>query len=101
MNDQGQTLYTDCISAYTALDEKLKELFPEAFQSHKERKKAIQKQRELLLETDPVFKELLFATHRANRAIDDWLVTQQPELADLPSNRKKAEIGRMRNQFNE
>ena len=98
---QNDEAYRELVQKVDALDEKLKELFPEAFQSHKERKKAIQKQRKLLLETDPVFKELLFATHRANRAIDDWLVTQQPELADLPSNRKKAEIGRMRNQFNE
>ncbi len=93
--------YRQLVREVEMLDEKLKELYPEAFLSHKERRKAIQNRREMLLENDPVFKEVLFSTYRANQAIDDWLVTQRPALAELPSNRKKAELDRVRKQFND
>jgi len=46
-----------------------------------------------------VYQETLRATHRANRAIDAWLIAQQPELDELPSNRKKAAIDQLRVKF--
>jgi arylsulfatase A len=93
--------YRQLVHEVETLDDKLKELFPEAFLSHKERRKSIQKRRESLLENDLEFKEVLFSTYRANQAIDEWIVSQYPALADLPSNRKKAEIDRARLQLDD
>jgi hypothetical protein len=45
------------------------------------------------------YKELLFATHRATRAVDDFLIDQQPEIADLPDSRRKRAMERLRMRF--
>ncbi len=96
---QRDEKYRGLIKRVDELDELLKQRFPEAFRSHKDFQKAIQKERKRLLENEPVYKEALFATYRANRAIDDWLITQQPDLSRLPSSRKKAALDRLRLQF--
>tara|TARA_R110002096_G_scaffold29509_5_gene88962 strand:+ start:29279 stop:31948 length:2670 start_codon:yes stop_codon:yes gene_type:complete len=81
------------------LDRRNKELFPEINWSHKEFRKQIADQRKTLHETDPVYKEMLFATHRANRALDAYLIAQKPEVDDWPDNTKKAELERLRQRF--
>ena len=55
--------------------------------------------RKTLHETDPVYKETLFATHRANRALDEFLFEQKPEVKEWPDHRKKAELERLREEF--
>ena len=96
---QRDETYRALVMHVDELDEALKQRFPDAFRSHKEFQKAIQAERKRLLETDADYKETLYATHRADRAIDQWLITHQPELAALPSNRKKAAIDRLRVKF--
>ena len=46
-----------------------------------------------------VYKETLFATHRANRAIDQFLLTQKPSVKKLPASRQKAALERVRSEL--
>lgn len=98
---QRDEAYRALVLRVDALDLARKQRFPEAFPSPKDSKKAIQDERKRLLETDRIYKQRLLATHQANRAIDEWLIAQQPELADLPSNRKKGAIDQARLQYAE
>lgn len=96
---QRDETYRALVQRVDELDEMKKQRFPKAFQTHKEYKKEILNERKRLNATDPVYKETLRATHLANRAIDVWLLTRQPELDDLPNNRKKAAIDQLRVEF--
>ncbi len=96
LNDET---YRGLVRRVDELDEARKQRFPDAFRTHKEYQKAIQKERKHLLETDPAYRETLFATHRANRAIDVWVIARQPEVDALPGNRRKAAIDQLRARF--
>ena len=50
---------------------------------------------------DAGYKELLHATHRANRAIDAWLFAQQPGSIDLPDSRRKRTLAVLRRQHSD
>ena len=91
--------YRDLVLQVEALDAKLKQRFPAAFRTHKEYKKNVQDRRKAALKNDPSYKEALFATHRAERAIDQWIMDQRPDLVELPSNRKKAAIEQARAKY--
>lgn len=82
-------------------DELKKKRFPAAFSSHKELKKKVLELRKKLNREDPDYKQLLHATHRANRALDAYLIEQKPEVADYPNSRKKAALERLRRQHRE
>jgi hypothetical protein len=41
---------------------------------------------------DPRYKELLFATYRASREIDQYVIAQHPEYASLPANQQKVRL---------
>ena len=45
---------------------------------------------------DPKYKELLQATHRAKRAIEAYLIEQNPEVSDYPNSQRKAAIEKLR-----
>ena len=92
---QNDETYRALVTRVDEMDKQRKQRFPDAFRSHKDYKKAIQNERKQLTQTDPAYKEALHATHRAKRAIDDWLIAQHPELDALPSNRKKAAIAQL------
>ena len=96
---QRDETYRLMVRRVDELDAKLKQRFPDVFRSHKEQRVAIQEARKRLLENDPVYKETLFATYKANQAIDDWLITKKPELKTLPFSRKKAAVDRLRTKF--
>ena len=96
---QRDQTYRDLVKRVDELDEQKKQRFPEAFRSHKDFHKAIQEERKRLLKADSVYKETLFATHRANREIDEWLIAKQPGLEDVPSNRRKAALDQLRARF--
>lgn len=93
---QRDETYRGLILRVDELDATLKRRFPDAFRTHKEYQKDIQNERKRLLESDANYKETLFATYRANRAIDEWLIAQQPELEALPKNQQKAAIEQLR-----
>jgi arylsulfatase A-like enzyme len=93
---QRDAKYRALVTQVDELDARKKEAFPAAFQSNKEFSKKILEQRKKLNKEDPRYKELLHATHRANRAIDAWLFAQQPGAAELPASRRKRELERLR-----
>lgn len=93
---QRDAEYRRLVERVAELDEARKRRFPNAFRSHKETRKSVLEARKQLLKTDPLYKETLFATHRANRAVDKWLVEREPQLAELPNNRRKAALDRLR-----
>jgi hypothetical protein len=78
------------------LDAEKIERFPEAFSSHKTFQKEIQKLRKKLHQEDPVYKETLFATFRANRALDQYLLEKDPSIGKQPDTRKKAALEQAR-----
>ena len=88
--------YRDLVKRVDELDAELKKQFPAAFQTHKEFHTEIADLRRKLNENDPRYKELLHATHRADRAIDAWLFAQQPGSADLPDSRRRREMELLR-----
>lgn len=47
---------------------------------------------------DPEYKETLFATFRAARAIDAYLMSKEPTFEALPASRRPAELERLRKQ---
>ncbi len=96
---QRDETYRALVKRVDELDERNKALFPEVHLSHKEFHKRIAEERKRLHENDPVYKATLFATFRANRALDEFLIAQQPEVGDWPNSRKKAELERLRARF--
>ncbi len=88
--------YRKLVEEIERLDAKKVERFPEAFVSHKSFQKKIQQLRKKLHQEDPVYKETLFATFRANRAMDQYLFDQEPSIEKQPDNRKKAALEKAR-----
>jgi hypothetical protein len=85
---QRHEAYRKLVQHVDALDEKNKQLYPDIFRSHKEFQHEISDLRKKLHSDDPRYKETLFATYRADRAIEAFLVAQQPDVADLPGSRR-------------
>lgn len=88
--------YVALVKRIDELDEENKRLYPDVFRTHKETRKQIAKRRKQLLESDPKFKELLFATYRAKREIEAYLVSKRPAVADFPNSRKPNAIAQLR-----
>ena len=88
--------YRQLVQTIDDLDEQKRQKFPEAFQSIKVIKKAIQDERKKLLKEDPKYKETLHATHRANRALDQYLHDQDPSIQQLPHSKQKAALEKAR-----
>jgi hypothetical protein len=93
---QRRPEYRALIKKVEDYDDLKKKRFPAAFSSQKEVKKAALALRKKLSQENSTYKELLRATHRANRALDDYLIEKKPEVIDLPDSRRKAELERLR-----
>ena len=93
---QRRPEYRALIKKVDDYDEMKKRRFPEAFSSSKTFKKAALDLRKKLNREDSAYKELLHATHRAGRALDAYLIEKNPEVADYPNSRRKAELERLR-----
>ena len=93
--------YRSLVKRVEELDLKRKEQFPSAFSSNKELKKEALSLRKNLSKKDSKFKELLRSTHRATRAIEVYIIEQQPEVADYPNSRRKAAIEKLRSQYSD
>ncbi len=93
---QRHEAYRNLVKRVDELDKKNKQAYPDVFRSHKEFQKAIAAERKKLHAENAEYKETLFATHRASRAVDAFLVARQPEVADFPDSRRKREIERLR-----
>jgi arylsulfatase A len=96
---QSDAQYRQLFQHVEELDARQKQEYPDAFRSHKEFTKKIQEIRKDLHENDPQYKELLFTTHRAKRALDNFLIEQEPFLEELPKSRKPKELERIRQQY--
>ena len=93
---QRHEAYRELVKRVDALEARNKKLFPEVFRSHKEFQKKIAAERKRLQAEDSEYKETLFATFRANRAIESYLYAQSPEVEKLPDSRRKRELERLR-----
>lgn len=94
--DEG---YRVLVERLIAIDQENKAKFPNAFLSHKETREGIAEARRKLLKEDPRFKEKLFATYRANREIDRFLIEQEPHVEQLPESRRKRELESLRRRY--
>tara|TARA_R110002072_G_scaffold303140_1_gene495607 strand:- start:97597 stop:100281 length:2685 start_codon:yes stop_codon:yes gene_type:complete len=93
---QSDGAYRDLVQRHDELKETEKRLYPEIFSSTKTLNKKIAELRKRLHEEDPDYKETLFATYRAARAIDTFLINQEPTFESLPASRRPAELERLR-----
>ena len=93
---QSDEAYRALIKRHDELKENEKRLYPEVFSSTKDFRKKITELRKRLHEEDPEYKETLFATYRAARAIDAFLVAKDPSFESLPTSRRSAELERLR-----
>lgn len=93
---QRTPAYRALVQEVDRQDANLKEQFPAAYRTIKEMKQAVGAERKRLLADDPTFKERLFATHRANRAIETFLKDQHADFDGLPVVRQARELENLR-----
>ncbi len=96
---QTDANYRALVSKVDQQKAKEKRLYPNVFRSHKEFQKEISQQRKRLLADDANYKETLHATYRAARAIDDYLLEQDPDIGELPPSRRSAALQRLKLRF--
>ena len=97
---QNDPEYRRLSNGVDRLDEQKMKDFPEVFQSHKQIRKTISEARKQLHAEDPKYKELLFATYRAAREIDQYIIAQHPEYDSLPANQQKERLEKWRSAMN-
>ena len=95
---QSDENYRVLVKQVAAHKEREKELYPEVFGSMKNFRKKIDDLRRRLHAEDPDYKETLFATFRAAREIDAYLISKEPIFESLPASRRPAELERLRQQ---
>ena len=88
--------YRRLVTAVDALDAEKVKRFPAAFSSNKAFRKKITEMRKKLHAKDPVYKQTLFATYRANRTMETYLVEQNPAIDEGPKTDRKATLERAR-----
>ena len=74
------------------MQQALRNDYAEAFLSHKELGKGIQKRKKELKNSDPEFKELETAVNKSRRAEDEYVVSKNTFLESLPEHRYRSEI---------
>lgn len=93
---QSDEMYRELVQKVEDCKEREKQSYPRVFASVKEFRKKIGTERRRLLGEDPEYKETLFATYRADRAIEDWLKATNPDFDSIPSSQQPAELERLR-----
>ena len=89
---QKDGTYRALVTTIEKLDSQRKQKFPDVYRSHKQFQKQMQKERKHLLESDSEFKLRTQATHRARRAIEEYLISLEPAVAELPDHLRKRRI---------
>ena len=89
---QNSPEYRHLVTVVDRLDRQKAERYPEVFQSNKQIRKSISEIRKKLHAEDPHYKELLFATFRVAREIDQYVIAQHSEYASLPVNQQKERL---------
>jgi len=95
----GDPGYRQLVSRSDELEKQLHNDYPEAFITHKEMSKKIANTKKKLKETEPEFKPLEVAIHKASRAEQLYVLSTKPELAELPKHRYLSEIEIVRSQL--
>lgn len=98
---QTDRAYRALVRRVASQHDKEKHLYPDVFRSHKEFQHEIAEYRKQLLANDAEYKRTLFATHRAARALDAFLLAQDSQVDALPPSRRERELERLRVRFRE
>ena len=88
--------YRKLVVAVDALDAEKAKRFPAVFSSNKSFRKKIADQRKKLNQENAAYKKTVTATHRANRALEAYLVEKNPTIDNGPANARKAALERAR-----
>lgn len=96
---QSDSQYRKLVQQHDRLKEDEKQAYPRIFRSHKEVRNEIAGIRRKLLAEDPEYKETLFATYRAARAIDSYLTGKMAGFDSLPASRRPAVLEQLRRQY--
>ena len=101
LNDK---VYRDLVAKHDSLEAALHSDFADAFITHKQFGKLIAKKKQKIKATDPDFKPMETAVHRASRAEDDYVLSTSPELVGfkkdgITKNRFASELGQVRAQL--
>ena len=91
--------YKELVKNVEKIDSQKKALFPQAFGNHKDFQKQIQSLKKKLHQEDPIYREILFNTHRASREIDQFLLARNPSVQKLPNSQQKAALERVRSEL--
>lgn len=96
--------YRDLVARHDKLQTDLHADYAEAFVSHKQLGKLIAKKKQHIKDTNPDFKLMETAVHKASRAEDDYVLSTKPEIARLKEdgvnrNRFPSELGQVRAQL--
>ncbi len=84
--------YRRLVQRHDELQRALHDEYPEAFRTHKELSKSISATKQRLKATDPEFKPMESAVHKARRAEDAYVVSKNPRLQKLPAHRYNSEL---------
>ena len=91
--------YRALVQEVARQDAELKATFPAAFRTIKELKKEVAAERKRLLAEDGDFKDKLFATYRARRAIETFLKQKHEDFDALPDIRQAVELEKLRTRW--
>lgn len=91
---QSDPEYRRLVAEVDRLDQVKTEQYPQVFRTLKSVKKDISALRKELHETDSKYKERLFATYRAKRAIEQYVISEHPEYDRLPDSQKKHRLAK-------
>lgn len=93
---QSDDNYRALVKRVDELKDKEKREYPDVFGSVKDFRKKIDKLRKKLHAEDADYKETLFATFRAARAIESFLISKDPGFDSLPASRRPAQLEQLR-----
>ena len=93
---QSDEAYRALVKRVDELKEKEKREYPDVFGSVKDFRNRIDQYRKKLHAEDADYKEKLFTTFRAARAIESFLTSKDPAFGTLPASRRPAQLERLR-----
>ncbi len=96
--------YRDLVAKHDQMQAALHADYAEAFITHKQFGKLIAKKKQHIKATEPEFKTMETAVHKARRAEDAYVLSTKPELstlkeAGIPKHRFPSELGQVRAQL--
>lgn len=92
--NQGYGEHRRLIAEVDQLDEQKKMQFPHVFLHLKSIKKDLAKRRKQRHANDPQYKEWLFETFLAARAMDHFVISNHPEYEQLPDSQKEHRLAK-------